>query len=73
MFAKPWFCSVQVGLLSFTRRLDGNFIAALFYVDDMLLTGDDHEGIQRVKQALDKTFTSKDLGFARYFLGIGIA
>lgn len=57
----------------FTRRLDCKFIAALVSVDDVLLTGDDHEGIQQVKQALDRAFTIKDLGFGRYFLGIEIA
>ena len=46
---------------------------ALVYVDDLLLTGDDEEGLQHLKMSLDKAFTIKDLGELRYFLGIEVA
>ena len=40
------------------------------YVDDLLITGDDVTGINDLKVALDTAFTIKDLGHARYFLGL---
>ncbi|GJW93891.1 retrovirus-related pol polyprotein from transposon TNT 1-94 [Tanacetum coccineum] len=46
------------------------FIAALVYVDDVLITRDSEAGIVHLKQALDKKFTIKDLGIDKYFLGI---
>jgi len=42
----------------------------LVYVDDLLIIGNDDAGINTLKQELDKTFTIKDLGVARYFLGL---
>lgn len=49
-----------------------SFLALLVYIDDLLITGDDEKGIMDVKDYLNKTFTIKDLGFARYFLGLEI-
>ena len=43
------------------------------YVGDMLLAGSDEDGIAPAKRALDQAFTIKELGQARYFLGIEIA
>lgn len=45
---------------------------ALVYVDDVLLTGNFFDEITRTKAALDHQFTIKDLGLAKYFLGIEI-
>ncbi|GJX00327.1 uncharacterized mitochondrial protein-like protein [Tanacetum coccineum] len=39
-------------------------------IDDILLTGNSVQDIQNTKLALDSKFTIKDLGLARYFLGI---
>ena len=44
----------------------------LLYVDDMILTGDDHAHIAFVKQKLCVTFLMIDLGPLLYFLGIEI-
>ncbi|GKB04502.1 retrovirus-related pol polyprotein from transposon TNT 1-94 [Tanacetum coccineum] len=46
------------------------FTAVLVYVDDMLLTGNSQSEILSLKNSLDKKFTIKDLGLAKYFLGI---
>ncbi|GJY49404.1 retrovirus-related pol polyprotein from transposon TNT 1-94 [Tanacetum coccineum] len=46
------------------------FTDVLVYVDDMLITGKFTVEIQTLKQSLDQQFTIKDLGLAKYFLGI---
>lgn len=56
----------------FVKDSRGVFIAALVYVDDILITGNSVEDITYTKDALHQKFTIKDLGLARYFLGIEI-
>lgn len=43
------------------------------YVDDIILTGNDHVGIQKIKHQLSVEFEVKDLGSLRYFLGMEVA
>lgn len=45
----------------------------MVYVDDILITGDDFEGIKALKQHLFQNFQTKDLGPLCYFLRIEIA
>lgn len=45
----------------------------LVYVDDILITGNDRHSIQKLKDALQDSFQMKDLGLARYFLGLEIS
>jgi hypothetical protein len=45
----------------------------LLYVDDMIITGDDHEYIAFVKAHLSDRFLMSDLGPLRYFLQIEIS
>ncbi|KAK4409361.1 Retrovirus-related Pol polyprotein from transposon RE1 [Sesamum angolense] len=45
----------------------------LVYVDDVLLTGPCESCIVEVKRYLDELFTIKDLGYAKFFLGLEIA
>ena len=42
-------------------------------MDDIVITGSDQEGIQRLKQHLFNHFQTKDLGKLKYFLGLEIA
>lgn len=49
-----------------------NFTALLIYVDDLLFTGNCEEEIKKIKSKLHRLFTVKDLGQARYFLGLEI-
>ena len=56
----------------FVYKKDDIFIAALVYVDDILLTGNSNEFISHVKSVLHSTFTIKDLGLAKYYLGLEI-
>jgi hypothetical protein len=54
-------CHLMVGLFSF------------FYVDDMIITGDDPEYIAFVKAHFSDQFLISDLGPLWYFLGIEIS
>nr|KYP76032.1 Retrovirus-related Pol polyprotein from transposon TNT 1-94 [Cajanus cajan] len=57
----------------FRRSSTHRFIYLVVYVDDIVITGDDQEGIKALKQHLFKHFQTKDLGPLRYFLGIEVA
>ena len=48
-------------------------IYLVVYVDDIVITGNDQDGIQKLKQHLFTHFQTKDLGKLKYFLGIEIA
>ena len=43
------------------------------YIDNMLLTDSDAEGIRETKEYLGTHFATKDMGKPRYFLGIEFA
>lgn len=48
-------------------------LASHLYVDDIVLTGDDEQGISALKSHLHAHFETKDLGDLRYFLGVEVA
>ncbi|KAL0392792.1 UNVERIFIED_CONTAM: Retrovirus-related Pol polyprotein from transposon RE1 [Sesamum radiatum] len=57
----------------FVKRSDKHFLALLVYVNNILLTGSSISDIDEVKAYLDRLFTIKDLGPAKYFLGLQLA
>ena len=48
-------------------------IYLIVYVDDIVITGSDHDGIQKLKQHIFSHFQTKNLGKLKYFLGIEVA
>jgi hypothetical protein len=57
----------------FLRRSDKGMILLLLFIDDMIITGDDHFGISDFKQFLHQQFEIKDLGHLIYFLGLEVS
>ncbi|KAL0353033.1 UNVERIFIED_CONTAM: Retrovirus-related Pol polyprotein from transposon RE2 [Sesamum angustifolium] len=57
----------------FMKDASDGFMALLVYVDDILVTAPNMALIQAVKDYLHSLFTIKDLGHARFFLGLEIA
>ncbi|XP_026420510.1 uncharacterized protein LOC113316568 [Papaver somniferum] len=57
----------------FTRSSSKGIVILLLYVDDMVITGSDLEGINNLQTYLSFCFQMKDLGFLSYFLGIEVS
>ncbi|KAK2410134.1 putative mitochondrial protein [Trifolium repens] len=57
----------------FYRHSAQGCIYLIVYVDDIVITGSDQQGILQLKQYLSNQFQTKDLGKLRYFLGIEVA
>ncbi|RVW70033.1 Retrovirus-related Pol polyprotein from transposon RE2 [Vitis vinifera] len=63
----------QTILFSIIITLRGQCIYLVVYVDDIVITDSDQNGIQKLKQHFFTHFQTKDLGKLKYFLGIEIA
>ena len=57
----------------FFHTSDRGKILLIVYVDDIIITGDDKQGLDDLKRYLQNSFRTKDLGKLRYFLGIEVA
>ena len=47
-------------------------IYLVVYMDDIVIIGDDQDGIVQLKKHLFHHFQTKDLGLLKYFLGIKV-
>jgi len=57
----------------FTKSCEnGDFLALLIYVDDMILAASDESVLAKLKTYLHSKFHMKDLGVISYFLGLEI-
>nr|GEU33003.1 ribonuclease H-like domain-containing protein [Tanacetum cinerariifolium] len=56
----------------FTRSKSNKFIALLIYVDDIVITGNCVDEIDKFKIFLKSKFKIKDLGHLKYFMGIEV-
>ena len=57
----------------FVRHCHTDTIIFAVYVDNFVLSGDDHQGIIQLKAYLSFHFHIKVIGLLRYFLGIEVA
>ncbi|KAL0301601.1 UNVERIFIED_CONTAM: Retrovirus-related Pol polyprotein from transposon RE1 [Sesamum radiatum] len=67
------FSRCQADYSVFVQTTKTGMVILAVYVDDILITGSDIDGIEEAKTYLKKHFVTKDLGRPRYFLGIEIA
>ncbi|KAG7556886.1 Integrase catalytic core [Arabidopsis suecica] len=56
----------------FTKQDNQGIVVVLVYVDDLIISGSNKEGIQAIKSSLHSAFDIKDLGVLKYFLGIEV-
>lgn len=83
--SREWNCKLTVFLLDygftqslayysmFIHKQGSLFTVAVVYVDDILLTGDNLTIIADLKAALRAKFSIKDLGEAKYYLGLEVS
>ena len=57
----------------FTKTEGSIFIGLLVYVDDILIASNSPKSVKAFTAFLDQQFKLKDLGLAKYFLGLELA
>ncbi|XP_016165054.1 uncharacterized protein LOC107607639 [Arachis ipaensis] len=64
-------CSSHENAL-FIHKSERGVVLLLLYVDDMIISGDDVDGISDLKASFHHTFAMKDLDFLNYFFGLNV-
>lgn len=67
------FIQSQVDMCLFHYSSKEGSLILLVYVDDLLIVGTSEQLIAKLKDSLNLAFTIKDLGYAKYFLGLEVA
>lgn len=67
------YCQSKSDYSLFTKKTDTFFTTILVYVDGLVLAGNNIIEINNIKIILDNTFSIKDLGNLKYFLGFEVA
>lgn len=57
----------------FICKYDGGYTLLLLYVDDIIIYGDDMQGIEELKQFLNTQFEMKDLSHLSYFIVLEVS
>ena len=57
----------------FKHSNEGKIVVLIVYMDNIIVTGDDHLEIKRLKMLLARDLEIKDLGALKYFLGMEFA
>jgi len=83
--SRQWYAQLSNFLLSqnfnqsttdhslFIQHIQNKITTILVYVDEIIVTGNNHEAIKHITFFLDKNFKLKNLGDLTYFLGFEIA
>ena len=67
------FCQTTFNYSLFTYTHDQTYIFVFVYVNDIITTGNNDDAISDIKQFLAHSFSIKDFGNLRYFLGIEVS
>ena len=67
------FLSSQVDVSLFIKRVGSKVLFLLVYVDDILITGNDHALLHHTITSLNATFALKYLGVVSYFFGFKVS
>ena len=74
---QAWFSKLYQTMIKFGYKksngddtISNKEVIYVIYVDDIIITKDDHIVILQLKSQLESDFEIRDLGMSRYFLGI---
>ena len=82
--SRQWFMKFSMILLSlgfqkshsdhtlFIKRVEGKYVAVLFYVDEIIIASNNDDDVLFIKDSLTAHFKLRDLGPLRYFLSLEI-